>query len=206
MTYVFEILDDIDKKDVLEWEKRMTENEKHKEDFIKKAEKIMKDDNILHLEDMTKDELKEMFPEYDPNYDYNIDENNITCFDSNIVYYRLSNVFQKILYKLYNYIQIQNSNYKKCQLVREFIWWHENREYCDLHTLFNMNPELYLEHITTSKREMDEIKKQGLIMFLSDKCVNVDENEDNFDNMNELMVDEWEIVHNIILYNYYYYT
>ena len=162
--------------------------------------------NILHLEDMSKDELKEMFPEYDPNYDYNIDENNITCFDSNIVYYRLSNVFQKILYKLYNYIRIQNSNYKKCQLVREFIWWHENREYCDLHTLFNMNPELYLEHITTSKREMDEIKKQGLIMFLSDKCVNVDENEDNFDNMNELMVDEWEIVHNIILYNYYYYT
>ena len=77
MTYVFERLDDIDKKDVLEWEKRMTENEKYKEIFIKKAEKIMKDDNILHLEDMTKDELKEMFPEYDPNYDYNIDENNI---------------------------------------------------------------------------------------------------------------------------------
>ena len=47
MTYVFERLDDIDKKDVLEWEKRMTENEKYKEDFIKKAEKNMKDDKYF---------------------------------------------------------------------------------------------------------------------------------------------------------------
>ena len=85
----------------------------------------------------------------------------------------------------------------------EFIRWHHNRKYGDLHTLFNMNPELYLAHITTSKREIDEIKKQGLKMFMSTKCVN--RTNGCFDYVNPLLFEEWTHIHNIILYYYYHY-
>ena len=199
MAYILDRLDD--RACVIEWENKMKENEKFKESFVKYAEQIMKDENTLYVEDMSKEELNELYPEYDPTYDYSIDEDNITCFDSNVIHFLLSKAFDIIMCKLYKYLQIQHPNYKWCQLVREFIWWHEHREYGDLHTLFNMNTDLYFERITTSQKEMDEIKKQGLQMFLGDKCINV--NDDNFDGMNDLMHDEWESVNNIILYYYY---
>jgi len=202
MSYVLERLDSEDKKESLEFEKQMKETEKYKEDFMKNAEKYMNDSNLF-LEDMSKDELKELFPEYDPDYDYSTDVNNISSFDINIVHNRLSKAFEKIIYKLYKFIQFKYPNYTSYQLVREFIGWHHNRKYGDLHTLFNMNPELYLAHITTSKREIDEIKKQGLKMFMSTKCVN--RTNGCFDYVNPLLFEEWAHIHNIILYYYYHY-
>ena len=72
--------------------------------------------------------------------------------------------------------------------IREFINYHENMN-LDVDTSWLSTPEL------------DEIQEQGFQLFTGDKCANVD--EDEFDGPNDLSIEEWETVDEIILYYYH---
>ena len=72
--------------------------------------------------------------------------------------------------------------------IREFINYHENIN-LDVDTSWLSTPEI------------DEIQEQGFQFFTGDKCANVD--EDEFDGPNDLSIEEWETVDEIILYYYH---
>jgi len=182
------------------WEKETIKNEEITKKFLIRAEDQMHNKNIKYVEDMSSAELQKIFPEYDPSYNYNIDEENLDNYDSSIIDERLTRAFETTIYKLYAYLSIKNPDYTWYQLVREFIRWHENNKYSDLHTLFNMNPYLYFEKITSSSKKMCEIQEKGFQMFVGEKCANID--EDEFDSENDLNTYEWEAVDDIILYHY----
>ena len=71
--------------------------------------------------------------------------------------------------------------------IREFINYHEN-----------MNIDIDTSWLSTP--EIAEIQEQGFQFFTGDKCANVD--EDEFDGPNDLSIEEWETVDEIILYYY----
>ena len=75
--------------------------------------------------------------------------------------------------------------------------WDDNiREFINYHVKMNID-EKYEEY---SAPQLDEIQEQGFQFFTGDKCANVD--EDEFDGPNDLSIEEWETVDEIILYYY----
>ena len=136
------------------------------------------------------------FIDYDKNKDVNIFniENNI---DENIndsikeanckdVHDVLQKIFNKHINELYKTLAIKD---KWDDNIREFINYHKNIK-IDIDTSWLSTPEI------------DEIQEQGFQFFTGDKCANVD--EDEFDGPNDLSIEEWETVDEIILYYYLY--
>jgi hypothetical protein len=100
----------------------------------------------------------------------------------------IRDVLQKIFDKHINELYKRLANKDKWDdNVREFINYHER-----------MNIDEKYEY---SNAEMDEIQEQGFQFFTGDKCANVD--EDEFDGPNDLSIEEWETVDEIILYYYH---
>ena len=182
------------------WERETIENEYITKKFLTRAEEIMKNKNTKYVEDMCKKELQNIFPEYDISYDYETDKYKLDEYDSSTIDERLTRAFETTIYKLYAYLSIKNPDYKWYQLVRAFIEWHDTNKYSDLHTVYNMNPYVYFEKITSSSKKMSEIQEKGFQMFVGEKCANID--EDEFDSENDLNVYEWEQLDDIILYHY----
>lgn len=117
---------------------------------------------------------------------------------------RLLYVFQNIITKVYKYLQQKYPDDKWQQLIYKFIDWHNNIEYEDLHRLFTMDmldSNTYFEKMS-SESELEEIKKQGFDMFISEKCANID--EDEIDGPNNVNEHDWELIEYIILCYYHY--
>ena len=157
-------------------------------DLKKRAENIfnmennMDDEtNQLCIEDMNSDQLKEIFPDYDENINYPIKEDKVDCKGIHDV---LQQIFNKHINELYKTLANKD---KWDDNIREFINYHEN-----------MNLDVDTSGLSTP--EIDEIQEQGFQFFTGDKCANVD--EDEFDGPNDLSVEEWETVDEIILYYY----
>jgi hypothetical protein len=157
-------------------------------DLKKRAENIfnmennMDDEtNQLCIEDMNSDQLKEIFPDYDENINYPIKEDKVDCKGIHDV---LQQIFNKHINELYKTLANKD---KWDDNIREFINYHENIN-LDVDTSWLSTPEI------------DEIQEQGFQFFTGDKCANVD--EDEFDGPNDLSIEEWETVDEIILYYY----
>ena len=71
--------------------------------------------------------------------------------------------------------------------MREFIAIHDNIE-------FNIDTSNF------SDQEILEINDYGMSLFAGDKCADID--EDEFDGPNDLSIDEWETIDDIIMYYY----
>jgi hypothetical protein len=137
--------------------------------------------NQLCIEDMNSDQLKEIFPDYDENINYPIKEDKVDCKGIHDV---LQQIFNKHINELYKTLANKD---KWDDNIREFINYHENIN-LDVDTSWLSTPEI------------DEIQEQGFQFFTGDKCANVD--EDEFDGPNDLSIEEWETVDEIILYYY----
>jgi len=121
------------------------------------------------------------------NMENNMDENinyPIKEVDSKGIHDVLQIIFDKHINELYK--RLANKD-KWDDNIREFINFHER-----------MNIDEKYEY---SNAEMDEIQEQGFQFFTGDKCANVD--EDEFDGPNDLSIEEWETVDEIILYYYH---
>jgi hypothetical protein len=80
--------------------------------------------------------------------------------------------------------------------------WYDNvREFINFHKDMNIKTEDYYEYNDT---EIDEIKTNGFQYFVGDKCADID--EDEIDGLNDLSIEEWENVDEIILYYYHKYN
>ena len=117
----------------------------------------------------------------DENINYSIKEAN--CKDVHDV---LQKIFNKHINELYKTLAIKD---KWDDNIREFINYHKNIK-IDIDTSWLSTPEIA------------EIYKQGFQFFSGDKCANID--EDEFDGPNDLSIEEWETVDEIILYYYLY--
>jgi hypothetical protein len=77
--------------------------------------------------------------------------------------------------------------------------WYDNvREFINFHKDMNIKTEDYYEYNDT---EIDEIKTNGFQYFVGDKCADID--EDEIDGLNDLSIEEWENIDEIILYYYH---
>lgn len=115
----------------------------------------------------------------DENINYSIKE--VNCKDIHDV---LQTIFNKHINELYRTLANKD---KWDDNIREFINYHEN-----------MNLDVDTSWLSTP--EIDEIQEQGFQFFTGDKCANVD--EDEFDGPNDLSIEEWKTVDEIILYYY----
>ena len=115
----------------------------------------------------------------DENINYSIKE--VNCKDIHDV---LQTIFNKHINELYRTLANKD---KWDDNIREFITYHEN-----------MNIDIDTSWLSTP--EIAEIQEQGFQFFTGDKCANVD--EDEFDGPNDLSIEEWENVDEIILYYY----
>ena len=181
-----------------QYEDDVKQNEKYMNSFIKNAENIMKDRNEKLVEDMSKEELKVLFQDYDIEHNY---EEDLTNFDSENIEKILHKTFDDSIIKLYCHIRLNNPDLKWYELVRKFINWHNDNKYCNLTTLYNMNPYIYFHRITSSKEEINKIKKDSFQMFISEDCADI--SEDEIKSLNNLTNEEWKNVDDIILYYYY---
>jgi hypothetical protein len=138
-----------------------------------------KNENIFNMEKNMDDETKNVCIE-DMN-SVQLKEDNVDCKDIHDV---LQQIFNKQINELYKTLANKD---KWDDNIREFINYHENMN-LDVDTSWLSTPEL------------DEIQEQGFQLFTGDKCANVD--EDEFDGPNDLSIEEWETVDEIILYYY----
>jgi len=112
----------------------------------------------------------------------------ITPYQCERINNSLHMIFNEHIYELYHTVACKETWYEN---IREFIAFHNNME-VDINT-----NEL-------SDQEIVEIKDEGFSLFVGDDCANVD--EDEFDGPNDLAVDEWELVDDIIMHYYLKYT
>ena len=132
-----------------------------------------RDENIFNMEKNKDDETKQLCTEDMNNDQYRKDIHDV-----------LQQIFNKHINELYKTLANKD---KWDDNIREFIKYHEN-----------MNIDVDTSWL--SALEIDEIKEQGFQFFTGDKCANVD--EDEIDGPNDLSIDEWETVDEIILYYY----
>ena len=104
----------------------------------------------------------------------------------------LENLFNKIIIKDY---------LKQCDSSKE--WYDNVRNYIEK-TADKLDDDL--ENIEDIKNKLthdltDKIVTEGFQLFVSEKCADID--EDEFDTENDLAVDEWETLDDIILYYYH---
>mgnify|MGYP003982157611 FL=1 len=123
------------------------------------------------------------------NMEKNIDdETKQVCIEDKVnskdIHDVLQTIFNKHINELYKTLAIKD---KWDDNIREFITYHEN-----------MNIDIDTSWLSTP--EIAEIQEQGFQFFTGDKCANVD--EDEFDGPNDLSIEEWETVDEIILYYY----
>lgn len=100
------------------------------------------------------------------------------------IHKKLNTCFNEHIYKLYNSVAYKETWYEN---VREFIAIHSNIE-------LNINTS------DLSDQEILEIRDHGFSLFVSDDCADID--EDEFDGPNDLSIDEWETIDDIIMYYY----
>ena len=138
-----------------------------------------RDENIFNMEKNKDNETKQLCTE-----DMNNDQLKEDKVDCKVIHDILQQIFNKHINELYKTLANKD---KWDDNIREFINYHENIN-IDIHTWL-------------STPEIDEIQEQGFQFFTGDKCANVD--EDEFDGPNDLSVEEWETVDEIILYYYH---
>ena len=100
------------------------------------------------------------------------------------IHKKLNTCFNEHIYKLYNSVAYKETWYEN---AREFIAIHDNIE-------FNIDTSNF------SDQEILEINDYGMSLFAGDKCADID--EDEFDGPNDLSIDEWETIDDIIMYYY----
>ena len=168
--------------------KTQEEKDEEKQQRIELEQRIQKiidyerknrDENIFNMEKNMDDETKQLCIE-DMNNDQ-LKEDKVDCKGIHDV---LQTIFNKHINELYKTLANKD---KWDDNIREFINFHER-----------MNIDEKYEY---SNAEMDEIQEQGFQFFTGDKCANVD--EDEFDGPNDLSIEEWETVDEIILYYYH---
>ena len=146
-------------------------------------------DTIFHIDDkntciehLNKEQLKKVFPDYNGEDEY--PNKLLSSFDCKIIHDILNIIFDKHIIDLYKFVAKNKEWYNR---VRAFIGFHEITD-------FSMYPN------DLSKEEIQEIKEQGFHLFVSEKCANIPESE--FDGPNDLSIEEWENLDEIILYYY----
>jgi hypothetical protein len=108
----------------------------------------------------------------------------ITPYQCECIHNRLRKIFIETICELYHSLACKELWYEN---IREFIAFHMN-----IHVTVNTN-EL-------SDQEIAEVNGHGFTLFVGDDCANVD--EDEFDGLNDLSIDEWETIDDIIMYYY----
>ena len=108
----------------------------------------------------------------------------ITPYQCEIIHNRLHKIFNNKICQLYHSLAYKETWYEN---IREFIAFHKN-----IQMTINTN--------NLSDQEIVEINDHGFTLFVRDNCANVDENE--FNKLNDLSIDEWETIDDIILYYY----
>jgi hypothetical protein len=112
----------------------------------------------------------------------------ITPYDCDCIHAELESIFNKYIYELYHSLATKKT-------------WNKNiRAFIDFHK----DTELTINTNELSDQEILEIKDQGFNFFVGDKCANID--EDEIDGPNDLAIDEWETIDEIIMYYYLKYT
>jgi len=169
--------------------KTQEEKDEEKQQRIELEQRIQKiidyerknrDENIFNMEKNMDDETKQLCIE-DMNNDQ-LKEDKVDCKGIHDV---LQIIFDKHINELYK------------SLANKDKWDDNIREFINYHVKMNID-EKYEEY---SAPQLDEIQEQGFQFFTGDKCANVD--EDEFDGPNDLSIEEWETVDEIILYYYH---
>jgi len=167
---------DIVKENNAKSQEQKDEEKQQRIDLEQRIQRII--DNDLKNRD---ENIFNMEKNIDENINYPIKEDNVDCKNIHDV---LQQIFNKHINELYKTLANKD---KWDDNIREFINYHEN-----------MNLDVDTSWLSTP--EIDEIQEQGFQFFTGDKCANVD--EDEFDGPNDLSVEEWETVDEIILYYY----
>ena len=110
----------------------------------------------------------------------------ITPYQCENIHNKLNTLFDEHIYKLYISVACKNKE-EWYENVRRFIAIHDNIE-------FNIDTS------DLSDQEILEIKDHGFSLFVGDNCADID--EDEFDGPNDLSIDEWETIDDIIMYYY----
>lgn len=140
------------------------------------------------IEDLDNEALKNIFPDYNEHNFYPIKQ--ITSYDCKVIHDCLKNIFNKYINELYHSLSDKN-----------ILWSNNIRKFIEFHDASYLNREI----TELNEQEIDEIKKQGFEFFVGENCANID--EDEFDGPNDLSIEEWELLDDIILCYYHkYYT
>ena len=108
----------------------------------------------------------------------------MTPYQYDCVDNRLHKMFNEKLCQLYHSLAYKETWYEN---IRQFIAFHNN-----IQVSINTN--------CLSDQEIVEVNEHGFTLFVGDNCANVD--EDEFDGLNDLSIDEWERIDDIIMYYY----
>jgi len=108
----------------------------------------------------------------------------ITPYQCECVHNRLCKIFNKKICQLYHSLAYKETWYEN---IRQFIAFHKNIQ-------------VTVNTIGLSDQEIVEVNGHGFTLFVGDDCANVD--EDEFDGLNDLSIDEWETIDDIIMYYY----
>jgi len=160
--------------------KSQEQKDEEKQQRIELEQRIQK---LIDYKQKNRDEnIFNMENNIDENINYPIKEDKIDCKGIHDV---LQLIFDKHINELYK------------SLANKDKWDDNIREFINYHVKMNID-EKYEEY---SAPQLDEIQEQGFQFFTGDKCANVD--EDEFDGPNDLSIEEWETVDEIILYYYH---
>jgi hypothetical protein len=109
----------------------------------------------------------------------------ITPYQCEWIHNRLCNIFNETICQLYHSVACNKET------------WYENiRQFIAFHT----NIQVTINTIGLSDQEIVEVNEHGFTLFVGDNCANVD--EDEFDGLNDLSIDEWATIDDIIMYYY----
>jgi len=108
----------------------------------------------------------------------------ITPYQCECIHSRLHKIFNEKICKLYHSLAYKETWYEN---IRQFIAFHSNIS-------------VSVNTIGLSDQEIVEVNEHGFTLFVGDDCANVD--EDEFDGLNDLSIDEWETIDDIIMYYY----
>lgn len=108
----------------------------------------------------------------------------ITPYQCDCVHNRLRKIFNEKIRQLYHSLAYKETWYEN---IRQFIAYHNS-------------PQVSINTNDLSDHEIEEVNEHGFTLFVGDNCANVD--EDEFDGPNDLSIDEWERIDDIIMYYY----
>jgi hypothetical protein len=96
----------------------------------------------------------------------------------------LNKIFNKHIIELYKFI------------AKKKEWYNNVRAFIEFHNITDFS----IYSVKLNEEEVNVIKQQGFDLFVSKKCANI--NEEEFDGPNDLSIEEWEDLDEIILYYY----